>query len=149
MSVARVTEIISSSKKSFEDAIEKGIKSRGQDTQECRGRVGQRAEGHREKRENFRVPRRSQGHFYPGRLMLVSLGSEVSAHPGLAADLGLQRHRFPHERRHRALGPRQIGRLEFIHIAARCISDFHHFKPRSSAGCWGANPRPHEPACRT
>ena len=34
ISVARVTEIISSSKKSFEDAIEKGI-NRAANTQEC------------------------------------------------------------------------------------------------------------------
>jgi flavin-binding protein dodecin len=51
MSVARVTEIISGSKKSFEDAIEKGI-ARAVKTLK-NGRVGQGAEGHREKRQDF------------------------------------------------------------------------------------------------
>jgi hypothetical protein len=41
-------------------------------TQERRRRVGQGAEGHRQEREDFRVPRRSQGYFYPNRLMQAS-----------------------------------------------------------------------------
>ena len=69
MSVARVTEIISSSKKSFEDAIEKGINRAAKTLKNVEAAWGQGAEGHREEREDFGVPRRSQGHFYPDRLM--------------------------------------------------------------------------------
>jgi flavin-binding protein dodecin len=40
MSVARVTEVIASSKKSFDDAIETGVEACSQNAEECDGRVG-------------------------------------------------------------------------------------------------------------
>jgi flavin-binding protein dodecin len=48
MSVARVTEIISSSKNNFEDAVEKGINRAVKTLKNVEGRVGQEPEGHRE-----------------------------------------------------------------------------------------------------
>ncbi len=69
MSVARVTEIISSSKKSFEDAIEKGIDRAVKTLKNVEGAWVKEQKVHREKREDFRVSRRSQGHFHPHRLM--------------------------------------------------------------------------------
>jgi Dodecin len=45
MSVARVTEIISSSKNNFEDAVEKGINRAVKTLKNVEGRVGQEPEG--------------------------------------------------------------------------------------------------------
>ena len=53
MSVARVTEIISSSKKSFEDAIQKGIDRAAKTLKNVEGAWVKETEGHRQKRENF------------------------------------------------------------------------------------------------
>src|SRR4249919_544986 len=47
----------------------KGRRSRGQDTQKRRGRVGEGTEGHREEWKDRRVSCRSQGDFHPDRMI--------------------------------------------------------------------------------
>lgn len=61
MSVAKVIELTSTSAKSFEDAIQKGIAR--QNAQERRGRVDQGAESHRDGRQDQWLPRQHVGDF--------------------------------------------------------------------------------------
>jgi flavin-binding protein dodecin len=68
MSVARVTEIISSSNKSFEDAIEKGIARAAKTLKNVEGAWVKQQKVIVKK---GKVSRRSQGDFHPDRLMVT------------------------------------------------------------------------------
>ena len=61
MSVAKVIEITSTSAKSFEDAIEKGIARADKNSQERRGRVDQGAKSDRDGRQDQWLPRQHAG----------------------------------------------------------------------------------------
>ena len=62
MTVARITEISSISKKSFEDAVIKGVVARQQDAEEREGRVGQGPGSDRRQRQDHRLQGDPEGH---------------------------------------------------------------------------------------
>ena len=72
MSVAKVTEIISSSEKGFDDAVKQGIKRANKTLKNVKGAWVQNQQVDRRRRQDHRVPRQSETHLCAERQLTDS-----------------------------------------------------------------------------